>query len=304
MNDILELVPSTWTYSEGQTSSPRLHTVLLPNGRVFAPYARHGVLAPKQFLSKTIESLTPLQPLIRGVPKRLAQALHESLGYESLSFGSEAILSPDTFSPSPSLRALSRRALRKGRVMRTPSFSSSSYKFRSSVRLRGLFRTIPSARHLSAGYFQENSALVFISLSQKAEHHYHLELLKRTPNAPIGAVEAVLLQVISDLKTLGATSLSLGEVPCIGSGESFASSPLSYAASSIATRVGIFALHPSYSASSLFSFKNKFQPDWRPVYWCLPPKAALTSLYFALRATRVQALVIDGLKKRLQRSHG
>ena len=85
-----------------------------------------------------------------------------------------------------------------------------------------------------------------------------LDLMRRAPNGPPGAVEACIAEAAVAFRAAGARTLSLGLAPLTGLDTS---SPV------FEERVLAIAgklVHPWYDVDGLARFKNKFDPYWIP----------------------------------------
>ena len=103
-----------------------------------------------------------------------------------------------------------------------------------------------------------------VTVSKTGLDRAHVETMLRSAQSPVGVMESLFVHVIGALGEGGYRELSLGEVPFVR---------LAGAANmpSLKERFlfgsGHF-LKFAYDYKSLFRFKDKFNPAWRPVYMC------------------------------------
>ncbi|MCI5064453.1 DUF2156 domain-containing protein, partial [bacterium] len=220
--------------------------------------------------------------------------------------------------PSASLSELERRALRKVELISTledlppgangvlhplmsPLFSPSG-----GPALRGLFLRAAKRETLSSFALCQGRLCARLLVSRRGAAHYHVELFRRTPTAPLGTIEALLLNVITVLARREALTLSLGEVPFAPEGVTFgvpgnARSSAMRAFERSFSSGGRALLECGYSVQGLYEFKNKFSPHWEPTFWCFPSSSSLPTWWAILRATRIEALLRYGLRRRLKK---
>jgi len=213
-----------------------------------------------------------------------------------------------------SLRELVKRGLRHGRVTElplTPEYQQQLEHFwahtpHAGPRLKHLFRTDPAAMDrlfvlqrldtapISApDNAQPNAWLAAATLSRLGLTDWHLELMLRRSDAPIGVVEALFMAIHQTLAQEGHRYFSLGEVPFKGPVRDWRTWTL--------FRVGR-SIKFAYNAEGLFQFKAKFQPVWRPVVLATdapPSLALLTDLFFK---TNCHRMVWHALKKQVRRA--
>lgn len=142
--------------------------------------------------------------------------------------------------------------------------------------LRFLFQTSPSSasRVFVARELRSGSPQALISLSPASGSAYSLELMLRATQATSGTMEHLIIRTAELLASEGSASLSLGEVPFVGDGASTPSSVRLRGMQKLAL-LASRRLARSYDARALYSFKNKFSPRWRPVYWCGWPRLSV-----------------------------
>jgi phosphatidylglycerol lysyltransferase len=105
-------------------------------------------------------------------------------------------------------------------------------------------------------------------------HSAAIDLMRHLPDAPGGTMDFLFTEVMLRLKAEGLAEFSLGMAP-------FAGLKLRRG-SDLWTRFGALVYQYGdrfYNFDGLRRFKAKFDPDWRPRYFCcrsiLPPVAAL-----------------------------
>ncbi len=240
--------------------------------------------------------------IIRGCDP-LHKSLLESRGWRSRQSGIEACLQldePVNWTPHRSLKELSRRALRKGSIEIFHNLSAGDINFINQnlvkLRKRSHYRLRPALHNLfqnsadlweQALIYRRNDASqsieAIIGWSRNGPASRHLEVLLRSSSAPVGTMEALILESVELSRDQGIGMLSLGEVPFLrmsgqeedsigtfggdfqtmdkGVGHSLHGSsekPKRFAS--------YYLMRPAFSSMGLFRFKNKFRPTWTPLY--------------------------------------
>lgn len=227
--------------------------------------------------------------LLRGCSREIARYLSEQ-GCEVLPIGSEAVIDlNDDILQKKSLQELVRRGMRWGAVEEIDRSRETLRKFETfhhhtrhsrEPQLRFLFRD-RFEPHERCFVFStpENRWLGSIVLSRMNPGFMHTELILRSPGAPVGIMEALLVSMAKCLKAEGCSWLSLGEVPFYHH-----ETPSNWKSRSIngAGRMLKFA----YNYRGLFHFKNKFSPHWQPVYLCAKPRLTLPMMLDLFIQTR------------------
>lgn len=220
--------------------------------------------------------------LIRGCTGEIARFL-SGKGCEVMRTGAEGVITLDgDYDPGYSVNELARRGLRWGQVSEEPHSESqkarlSRLKTRSAHAsrpyLQYLFRTelAPDMRCFALGT-EEDEWLGAITVSLTGRSRAHTEMILRDDRAPVGVMEALFVGAADILSREGFDKLSLGEVPFISPGGLTAPA----LSSQVLVKEKLFFqsgrfLRFAYNYKNLFRFKNKFSPEWRPVYICASP---------------------------------
>lgn len=275
---MLHHLPLSW--ARAPVAEPRLHYVSLALSRLtWIPTAEIPFdIAFEQIFRDY------LLPLPRGF---VLQFCNEDLsrfvidnGGKALQIGLEALL-PLQQQPwdRPSLWALARRGRRGGTVQELlPSpenqrklkelMASTPYAHRPQLALAFRTRfdnTVRCFAFVSPGG-QWQAA---VTLSQVSAGYLHTELLLRHRRAPAGAVEALITGTAETLLAQGLHTWSLGGVPFARRNQpaELVGQPLKTMAVNSAGRLFKFA----YNYEGLFKFKDKFRPQWRPLFLCAAP---------------------------------
>lgn len=209
--------------------------------------------------------------VIRGCSPSIQQFFSQQ-GCECILTGSEAVLSLDKVNHfKKSVQELRKRGLRWGRVMEITLHPNASHIFRQ-LQQQSIHSREPQLRHLfrvswekTGRYFVfttfSGNILAGISLSRESHGGWHTELILRKAQTPVGVMEALILEVYQHLQKEGYSSLSLGEVPF------YRKQAPDHWKSKMFFRIG-HLLRFAYPYHGLFRFKNKFTPEWRPLYLC------------------------------------
>ena len=183
---------------------------------------------------------------------------------------------------------LARRGGRWGRVMEVPPTEANrrllAQLAQSSVhgakpQLQYAFRT--QLDETTRGFVfvtPDNEWLAAITLSLMKPNYWHTELLLRRKNAPVGIMEALVTEVIGRLSENGGEEemcWSLGMVPFLSVEDPLLEQSCKNAfslpcRSELMLRVGRL-LNFGFNYEGLFRFKDKFLPEWRPLYLCGKP---------------------------------
>ncbi|MFW5658968.1 MAG: phosphatidylglycerol lysyltransferase domain-containing protein [Bacteroidota bacterium] len=249
------------------------------------------MLQPEELLQYLHEKY-PQGFLVRGVPTELwAHWRHE--GLHAITSGLEAALPPypELWGKS-SLRQLCRRGLRWGQVRELAPKAIDRARYARFIEnsnighrplLRGMYRDQAADAQRCFVFEDENGNwLALVTLTRNATHRWHVELMQRSLNAPVGVMEATLLTLYAALHAEREDNrLTLGEVPFMHTGGGCLSK---------LTRLAGQAVKPGYYYPGLYRFKDKFKPHWQPLrIVCTKPITPLTmaELMFATGAHRV-----------------
>ena len=113
-----------------------------------------------------------------------------------------------------------------------------------------------------------------------------LDFMRRVPGGPNGVMEFLIARAAERFRDDGVEFLSLSTAPLTrGSGADLENTSIARLLRYIGTR-----LEPVYGFQSLFNFKRKFQPEFRPVYMAYPDSLALPTIGVALARTYVPSM--------------
>ncbi|MFI5258196.1 MAG: bifunctional lysylphosphatidylglycerol flippase/synthetase MprF [Candidatus Limnocylindrales bacterium] len=120
-----------------------------------------------------------------------------------------------------------------------------------------------------------------------------LDLMRRAPDGPPGAVEACLAEAAVAFRATGARTLSLGLAPLAGL------DPSSPTFEERLLANGGRLVHPWYDVSGLARFKNKFDPYWIPRYGAIRRRRDLIAFVIGLlRIHLAGAIHLPGLRRK------
>jgi lysylphosphatidylglycerol synthetase-like protein (DUF2156 family) len=106
-------------------------------------------------------------------------------------------------------------------------------------------------------------------------------MILRNKKAQAGVMESLFVSVMNVLRDEGFKHFSLGEVPFV-SPEGMKDGCLGVSLKQSLQESFLFKaghiLRFAYNYKGLFDFKNKFDPEWKPVYICATPKLPFFSL--------------------------
>lgn len=121
------------------------------------------------------------------------------------------------------------------------------------------------------------------------EKHIRTDLLLRRKDAPKGVMELLIYKIFNILKSEGAESWSLGDVPYIVYDSKFLSKE--YWINFTGRR-----LRYAYNYLGLYNFKNKFNPYWYDSYICTNSSHPLFSLFNIARVSNLMKLILFKFK--------
>jgi phosphatidylglycerol lysyltransferase len=113
-----------------------------------------------------------------------------------------------------------------------------------------------------------------------------LDFMRRVPDGPNGVMEFLIARSAEQFRQDGIEFLSLSTAPLTRNNASVLEN------TGIARMLRYIGarLEPVYGFSSLFNFKRKFQPEFRPVYMAYPDSLALPTIGIALARTYVPSM--------------
>ncbi len=243
--------------------------------------------------------------LIRGCDSLLNDVL-KGHGFSSMYVGQEALLhlNKNPFIKK-SLRLLARRGQRHGRIREIP-FSQENRQRMEALKQQAKHGHLPQLHHLFESNFVAHTRcfvleslsgtwLAGLTISQRDVQSWQTELLLRKRHAPVGVMEALVQDVFLRLKKEGNKYWSLGEVPFVRPGFKLNRTE------SFLIRMG-YRLRFAYNYEGLYRFKNKFSPQWKPVYMCANKTISLMVLSLLFFKTNFLRLVFaQAIRKGLTR---
>jgi len=229
--------------------------------------------------------------LLRGCRTELATYLNNK-GYKIIRTGAEGVIDLQSINDLPeSVSSLVKRGEKYGEAVEI-TLSDINRKRVSTFIKKTPYALKPKLKYLFNTSFDSNTRcfvmstsvgnwLGVITVSFSSPDSCHAEMILREKNAPVGVMEFLLSSVMNILKEEGYIKFSLGEVPFV-TPDSMDCSNLD---PSLVRSLQEFLLFKSghllryaFNYRGLFNFKNKFNPDWQPVYICTTSKAPFLSL--------------------------
>ena len=127
-----------------------------------------------------------------------------------------------------------------------------------------------------------------------ARHGWMLDLMRYRPSSMAGLMDFLIARALLDFRAQGYHEASLGGVPCSNVGDA-SQGMLRWVLDAAFQR-----LRRPYNPGSLLHFKDKFNPDWQPLYLaCAPqqllPVALLAVVQAMLPAVPLPRLLLDAL---------
>ena len=272
-------LPLSWARSE--VDVPRLRMLRLSLSRkVWIPCAD----VPKTWSFSRIfnELLKPMPHgfLLQGCNPNLARFLMVQ-GGQVAQVGIEAVL-PLAGKEKGSLVELARRGGRWGQVIELSPHETHRRQMAAlweqtahgrKPQLQCAFRTDFDA-HVRGFALEGEDGRWWgaLTLSLMKPGYWHTELLLRRQDAPVGVMEALILAVKARLRDEGARWLSLGTVPFVEMADAVPGVrcrwPWEAACRGRAIAWIGRRLRFSFEYQGLYRFKQKFQPQWQPLYLC------------------------------------
>lgn len=220
--------------------------------------------------------------LIRGCTPFVADFLTKN-NFKSLPVGMEARLNLEqNIFAKPSLKSLVKRGARFGKMITVPLTDENKLKV-AAFKNETHYGSAPKLKHLFVDCFKEETLCfawvnnsgewqAIITLSFHSHNQIQTEVMQRKKTAPAGTMEALIYALFYYLKEKGFKSWSLGEVPFVHNAQTH----LSLKARILNGFGQVFSF--AYNAQTLYEFKNKFKPQWQPVYLCGNPEISYISL--------------------------
>lgn len=285
-------LPLSWT-----THNPTEFTQTIKTKNIC--WISHASLHKDQDFFKTIETFyneSNDDIIIRGCNSTIKNYL-VTKGFKSIKAGSEAVLdtSKNCFKKK-SLKELVRRGLKKGTIDKLYYSDENKKKLEEFVKLSTHYSE-PQLHYLFITEFKPNNILYIlhkdeiwigaILISENSEKKIHTELILRKKDSPVGTLEAIIHQIYQDAKIRNFNYVSLGEVPFVNpvhlSKDEFYST--------LTTLIGrIFGF--AYNYRGLRNFKDKFNPDWEPVFICVSHRIAFKHIFFMFIKTNFYHLIL------------
>ncbi len=310
-SEILDL-PLSWARTD--IAAPRLRTLRLPlSRRTWVPCADAPLDWPfRRIFEERLRSL-PRGFILQGCNKTLARYVLGQ-GGQTAQVGVEALLTMDA-PPKASLLDLARRGRRWGEVRALRPTDDNRAKMNalweatvhgSKPRLQCAFRTDFDASVRGFALVGPNDDwLGAMTISTMKPGYWHVELLLRRQDAPVGVMEALILDVQARLLAEGEQWLSLGATPFVTLRDPLTSEPCRVPWSPACrgrfiARTGRL-LRFGYDYRGLYQFKAKFEPRWRPLHLCGWPDLPWRILPDLSWATRHLHLVGYAALQRMRR---
>lgn len=233
--------------------------------------------------------------IIRGCNQQLVNFLGK-YNFSSIQFGEEAVLkTSNNHFVKKSLRELVNRGKKKGQVIKVGFENKTKSKLQELAsksvhgvepQLLNLFQTMLTENNELFVYINnKNEWLAATMLSKNSPKKLHTELLLRKQETPIGAMEYLIKEAFDFAKEQNYDEISLGEVPFKfdNCGNGILCNLLK-----MSSKMTNFA----YNHEGLYKFKNKFNPNWEPLFICANPKIRLRHLIFIMNRSNFKSLMI------------
>lgn len=229
------------------------------------------------------------------------------MGLALIKMGAEAVVPLANFSlegpERKRLRASHNRALRDGLTFEVlhPPFAPGLMEDLRMISDAWLAAKTGGEKGFSVGTFdpavldrapiavvrQKDRIVAFASLwVTDLKHSATIDLMRHVDDAPSGLMEFLFTELLLHFAAEGYAEFSLGNAPLAGL-DARRGVPLS-------TRLGAFVYRHGrqfYNFEGLRAFKDKFDPEWRPVYVALSPRANIIVV-----ASDIVSLVSGGLR--------
>jgi len=233
--------------------------------------------------------------LLRGCSAAIAHELAK-VGFEIIPIGQEAVI--DLKKPVFKNRNL-RQSARSGNrhnTIRRVELNQQNRKKLNRLKKESRHGGKPQLKNLFIDTFSPHTQCFVaendmgwnaaITFSHVNRYKAQAELLLRKSCAAGGTMEALIEQALKYTREKGYHFFSLGEVPF--EIKHSRNQPLK---SRIACKIGK-AAHFAYNSATLYKFKDKFSPNWQPLYLCGYPNISIRTLAEMAIRTNYFKLVI------------
>lgn len=270
-------LPLSWNWIQQEADS--ISRFKLSNNRIWITSASLHTEKNESFL-EILSNFKEKNLLIRGLNESQKNLMCRK-GFEALYSGLEAEIDLNNYiNRKKSLIELIKRGLKKGSVIEYSVNKITEEKINDLLK-HSRHSDEPKLKYLFQTEINENirifvledrtkNLLGGITISRNSKTKYHAELLIKRKGAPVGVMEALIDGVCLKLIDEGVAKFSLGEVPLI------VNKPLKLKGKFIHLLGKI--LSANYNYKGLFNFKNKFNPNWKPLYICAYPKIYYSDL--------------------------
>ena len=268
------LLPLSWT--RASVAQPDYRHVALPFSRI--RWITFADIPHNYSMQVMCDELTLSYPegfVIRGCSASMAEYFAAGKS-QTITTGAEAVLSlQGAHLEHPSVAGPAARALKRGSVIEVEmnetnqqmleSFSKKT-RHAGKPQLQHVFRVKLSAAcrcFVFRAYTGE--WLAAMTLSTRGKMEVHTEVMLKHYDATADIMEGLIAGIYEILRSEGIREWSLGEVPfrmLIQTSEELLT-PLERLMVSMAS-----LWKHAYDFEGLYSFKNKFKPEWRPVMLC------------------------------------
>lgn len=279
---LLPHLPLSWARVD--VSAPRLNVVRLPLSRLdWIPTAEIPLECEFEQLYQRWLKPRPKGFVLQFCGPWLSNYLVRA-GGQTVQVGLEAVLNLQ--SPTPfksSVQTSARRGQNWGHVIEAEDRAGNHHRFeqllaaathRRRPQLTLAFRTGFDAHvRCFALVSPAGDWLGAVTLSTLNPRYLHTEMLLRRHDAPHGVMETLLTEIHRTLRAEQIPRWSLGAVPFARptdlKGNVAQADPVvaHRAKTALLTATGRY-FNFAYNYKGLFYFKNKFSPQWRPLYLC------------------------------------
>ncbi|NTV98717.1 MAG: DUF2156 domain-containing protein [Chlorobiaceae bacterium] len=269
-----ELLPLSWTRIEG--IRPIYRDITLPLSRM--RWISFADIPYDYSLQILYEDLLPTYPegfVLRGCPPSMARFFRE-MKCGIMRTGSEAVL--NLREPHLKRKTIAGSLIRgkKQGFVEELILNESNRQLLRDFRKKTMHAEKPQLKHLFREDPDPGSRLFIfrnydgiwlaaMTLSRRGRSEMHTELMLRNKDAPGDIMESLVAGIFGILGSEGIQEWSLGEVPFVFPGEIMISPPDT--TETLMLSLASCSRH-AYDFRSLYRFKNKFAPVWRPVMLC------------------------------------